>query len=96
MESQKLEKVKDSKGLKENFDQLVKSIDTESIINEKKKELLSILQEKDYEELLYICNLKNKILKGVTRKFIRDYKEMAISRLKQDENLKSLIQTKYL
>ncbi|MEN2036897.1 AAA family ATPase [Staphylococcus haemolyticus] len=96
LESQKLEKVKDSKGLKENFDQLVKSIDTESIINEKKKELLSILQEEDYEELLYICNLKNKILKGVTRKFIRDYKEMAISRLKQDENLKSLIQTKYL
>ena len=62
----------------------------------KRKELLSILQEEDYEELLYICNLKNKILKGVTRKFIRDYKEMAISRLKQDENLKSLIQTKYL
>ena len=37
LESQKLEKVKDSKGLKENFDQLVKSIDTESIINEKRK-----------------------------------------------------------
>ena len=37
LESQKLEKVKDSKGLKENFDQLVKSIDTESIINEKER-----------------------------------------------------------
>lgn len=97
LESQKLEKVKDSKGLKENFDQLVKKYWYWKYYKwKKKKELLSILQEEDYEELLYICNLKNKILKGVTRKFIRDYKEMAISRLKQDENLKSLIQTKYL
>lgn len=70
-------------------------LNIDSLIKEVGDKLDTVLNEKNYSELLKFCNLKGEISKGLANKEIcKDYVKHATARISVDNGLKEYIQTK--
>lgn len=70
-------------------------LNIDSLIKEVRDKLDTVLNEKNYSELLKFCNLKGEISKGLANKEIcKDYVKHATARISVDNGLKEYIQTK--
>lgn len=92
------EKVESYSNLDDIKDSLkkVSKYNVDIIYNNKKLELEKIISEKNYQELLKICNLKKEISKGLANDLLdKNYEEKAKQRIISDEQLKSYLIEKY-
>ncbi|MCK1158677.1 hypothetical protein [Streptococcus uberis] len=59
-------------------------------------ELEKIISDKNYEELLKVCNLKKEISRGLANDLLdKNYEEKAKQRIMNDEELKCYLREKY-
>lgn len=66
------------------------------LFDDKKYELEKIISEKDYAELLKVCNMKKAISRGKANSLLdRDYEEKAKQRIISDIELKEYLREKY-
>lgn len=85
----KLEEIR--KGLND-----ISSYNIENLFEEKKQQIIKIVEDKNYSELLKNCNLKEKISKEIANKYLdKLYIEKAKQRILMDSNLKEYIVNNY-
>lgn len=66
------------------------------VYESKKMELEKIISDKNYEELLKVCNLKKEISRGLANDLLdKNYEEKAKQRIMNDEELKCYLREKY-
>lgn len=74
----------------------ISSYNIENIFEEKKQQIIKIVEDKNYSELLKNCNLKEKISKEIANKYLdKLYIEKAKQRILMDSNLKEYIVNNY-
>lgn len=98
LETQKIEDYSSLDNIYKDLKELcsIKS-ELEETYNGLNKTINQILDEKNYDGLLRVCNLKGEVSKGLANNFIDSrYVEKAITSLKRDKNLMTFISNKYL
>ena len=93
------EKIGDRKSLEgiKKYILEISTYDIDTIYEEKKREIGDIIHNKDYSELLRVCNLKKLISGGLANKYLdNDYVEKALQRITTDEELQNSLVDKYL
>lgn len=74
----------------------ISSYNIENLFEEKKQQIIKIVEDKNYSELLKNCNLKEKISKEIANKYLdKLYIEKAKQRILMDSNLKEYIVNNY-
>lgn len=97
LSSKKLKNYKEINELKSSYNEIFNSINLEKIYNKERENLERIIKNKEYEELLKKCNLKNEILKGVpSRNGYKNYHNEAVALIQNDNELKEILKNKYL
>ncbi|MGX1435583.1 AAA family ATPase [Mammaliicoccus sciuri] len=96
LSSKKLQNCKEFNELYASFKMIFDSIDLDKIYNAEKLKLEVILKNKEYENLLKICNLKKEILMGVpSREGYKDYHKDAVALIQNNNVLKEILKKKY-
>ena len=96
LSSKKLKNYKEIDELKSSYNEIFNSINLEEIYNEERLKLERIIKNKEYEELLKKCNLKNEILIGVpSREGYKNYHNEAVALIQNDNELKEILKKKY-
>lgn len=71
-------------------------IDVSSIFSENKEKFKNYLDNHDYTRALRFCNLKGQIINGLGNKLLMsDYKNMALRRIAQNNELQTIIRQEY-
>ncbi len=82
--------------MKSNLQEIT-NFNIEGVYESKILEIKEIIQERDYEKLLLICNLKKEISKGLANKELdNDYIEKAKQQILTNASLKLTLRNKYL
>lgn len=93
---QKIQKTNQLSELKKELNNLIEAINVDEMYKYEKEKLQSILSEKNYNELLEICSLKNEVLRQVPNKFnFRNFEQRAIGVIKDNHSLKESLKEKY-
>lgn len=71
-------------------------INVDQIYSEVSEKITHLLNQKDYEQLLQVCNLKGEILNGLGNTLLdNNYTERAIKRIQFDGSLRDTLKNKY-
>lgn len=88
---EKIQKFNNKDDIKSNLQQ-ISEYNIEEKYNEKELQIKKVIQEKDYEQLLKICNLKKEITRGIADKYLdNNYEMKAVQQIKTNEELKKKI-----
>ena len=94
--TQKIEEDSSLERMKSNLQEIT-NFNIEGVYESKILEIKEIIQERDYEKLLLICNLKKEISKGLANKELdNDYIEKAKQQILTNASLKLTLRNKYL
>lgn len=92
------EKIQDSgsiSAIEENL-KTISQYNVREIYDSKKAQIAQIVEEKNYDYLLMICNLKKEITKGLANKYLdNNYEDKAVQHIQINGELKELIKSKY-
>ena len=95
LESKKIDKCKDVNDIKNNL-QTILNIDVDDIYSDIRNEIDKVIREKNYNNLLKVCNLKREISKGLADKYLdKDYECKAIEHIATDKELQQKLLSKY-
>lgn len=93
---QKIQTTSELSEIKHELTNLIESINVDEIYQNEKEKFQRVLSEKNYNELLELCSLKNEILKQVPHKFkFHNYEYRAMGVIKSSDRLKETLKKKY-
>ena len=70
--------------------------DVKMVYSEKIEQIQTIVQKKDYEQLLKVCNLKAEITRGLANRMLdSDYVIKATQQIQANAELKELLRKEY-
>lgn len=82
--------------IKENLSSIFDSLDVDTIWSNCETKITNIITQKNYEEALQYCCLEHtEIIVGVATRFVSNYAAIALGVLGSDEQLSSVIKSKY-
>ncbi|WEG73490.1 AAA family ATPase [Vagococcus intermedius] len=83
-------------GISNHISMIPTKINVDQIYNEISEKITHLLNQKDYEQLLQVCNLKGEILNGLGNTLLdSNYAERAIKRIQLDGSLRDTLKSKY-
>ncbi len=95
LKTEKIKKCKKLEEIQEGLNNIFK-YDINMLFEEKKNQIIKIVKDKNYSELLKNCNLKEKISKETANRYLdKCYIEKATQRILMDSNLKEYIVNSY-
>lgn len=91
-----VEKFTGSEDLNSTFETFIESIDFKLVNDTMQSTVRSAIEDKNYESLLGVCNLKEAIVPGMTNKYLdSNYHSKVIFRIKDSVKLNNYIRSKY-
>lgn len=95
LKTESIEKYKELEEIQKGLND-ISSYNIENLFEEKKNQILQIVKDMNYSELLKNCNLKEKISKEIANKYLdKRYMEKAKQRILTDSNLKEYVVNNY-
>lgn len=82
--------------IKMNLSNIFKKLDIDNMWEQCENKINDILSKEDYDEAIRYCCLEhNEIIGGIVKKFVKEYTDIALGLLGEDEELSSDIRSKY-
>lgn len=95
LENHKIRSTKKLEDMKKDLTNIT-NLDLDKLFNTKMNEIDKIIKNKNYEELLKICNLKKEITKSIATNCLdKDYEEKAKQRIAVDKELQLYLRDEY-
>lgn len=95
LKTESIEKYKELEEIQKGLND-ISSYNIENLFEEKKNQILQIVKDMNYSDLLKNCNLKEKISKEIANKYLdKRYMEKAKQRILTDSNLKEYVVNNY-
>lgn len=92
---EKIQEFDDVSSIEENLKK-ISMLNVQEIYNETIEKLEKIVDDKKYEDLLKICNLKKEITRGLANKELdSNYEDKAVQQIQTNEELQNVLMEKY-
>ena len=87
---------KNKEEIKLNLSNIFKKLDIDTMWEQCENKINDILSKEDYDEAIRYCCLEhNEIIGGIAKIFVKEYTDIALGLLGEDEGLSSTIRSKY-